>query len=168
MNDFDHRLQRYPWEERETTTVIYHKEKSVILNASIGEHCTIHAPVWIGNNVRIGNGCKIQAFAFIPDGVTLGENVFIGPNVTFTNDKYPPSDTWTKTLIENNVSIGAGSTILPGLTIGMFARIGAGSVVTKNVPRYQTWLGNPARPIIRNGTSYNDKEHREHRKSKSK
>lgn len=127
--------------------MIYHKEKSVILDCKIGENTTVHAPVWIGNNVVIGNNCKIQAFAFIPDGVTLEDNVFIGPNVTFTNDKHPPSEHWSKTLVKMGAVIGAGTVILPGITIGEEATIGAGSVVTKDIPQLATAYGNPARVI---------------------
>ena len=71
---------------------IWHPELSVLLECIIGDRCTIHAPVWIGNNVVIGDDCKVQAFSFIPDGVTLGNDVFIGPRCTVTNDNHPPSD----------------------------------------------------------------------------
>jgi acetyltransferase-like isoleucine patch superfamily enzyme len=117
-------------------TKIWHPEKSVILDCKIGNNCIIHAPVWIGNNVKLGNNCRIQAFSFIPDGVEIGNNVFIAPNVTFTNDKKPPSDKWLKTIIEDNVSIGAGCVILPGITIGRNSTIGAGTLITKNIPPF--------------------------------
>ena len=126
------------------STKIWHPEKSVLLDCKIGERCTIHAPVWIGNNVAIGDDCKIQAFSFIPDGVVLGKNVFIGPSVVFTNDKNPPSDMWMWTVVEDNVSIGANATILPGIRICKGAVIGAGAVVTKTVPPGVTVYGNPA------------------------
>jgi acetyltransferase-like isoleucine patch superfamily enzyme len=122
----------------------WHIEKSVLLDFKIGDDCTIHAPVWIGNNVLIGNRVKIQAFAFIPEGVTLEDDVFIGPHVTFLNDKLPPSTTWEPTFVRAGASIGGGSTILPGVTIGEYALIGAGSVVTKDVPAKEMWAGNPA------------------------
>lgn len=111
----------------------------------------IHSHTWIGGKVKIGDKCKIQAFCFIPDGVTLGNNVFLGPSVVFTNDKHPPSGRkgWSETKVEDGVSIGANATILPGLTIGRGAMIGAGSVVTKNVPSGETWVGNPARKIFK-------------------
>lgn len=114
-------------------TQVWHPEKSVLLNCQIGERCTIHAPVWIGDNVVIGDDCKVQAFAFLPDGVIVGNRVFIGPCVAFTNDKHPPSADWLKTIVEDDVSIGANCTILPGVKIGAGARIGAGTVVTKDV-----------------------------------
>ena len=125
---------------------IWHPEKSVLLNATCGDDCTIHAPVWIGDGVRIGNRCRIQAFAFLPSGVSLGDDVFIGPHVTFTNDKYPPSEKrkWQRTLVLHGAVIGAGSTILPGVVIGHGAVVGAGSVVTRDVPAGHTVYGNPA------------------------
>ena len=114
-------------------TTIYHPEKSVILDCTIGDFCTIHAPVWIGNGVIIGSRTKVQAFAFIPQGVTIGERCFIGPHVCFTNDKYPPSVDWMETWVQDEVSIGAGTVILPGVTIGKGARIGAGSLIIHDV-----------------------------------
>ena len=124
---------------------IWHPEKSVLLDCQIGDDCTIHAPVWIGDNVVIGNRCKIQAFSFIPDGVTISDDVFIGPHVCFTNDKYPPSKIKDSTFVWKGVSIGANSTIICGISIGEHAKIGAGSVVTKNVEAYTTVYGNPAK-----------------------
>lgn len=105
--------------------------------------------IWIGNNVKVGEGCKIQPYAFIPDGVTLEDNVFVGPGAVFTNDKNPPSNGkgWAKTLVKKNAVIGANATILPGVIIGEGAKIGAGSVVTRNVPDGETWVGNPAKLI---------------------
>jgi len=131
-------------------TIIYSPEKSVILDCKIGKNCTIHAPVWIGNYVKIGDGCKIQFGVFIPEGVTLEDDVFIGPGVVFTNDKYPPSTkkNWLKTKVRKGASIGANSTILCGITIGIGAGIGAGAVVCESVPAHQTWVGNPAHKII--------------------
>lgn len=129
------------------STKIWHPELSVLLDAKVGENCTIHAPVWIGNNVVIGDRCKIQAFAFLPDGVVLESDVFIGPHVCFTNDKHPPSDMWLWTRVDEGASIGANCTILPGITIGAHAIVGAGSVVTKSVPAGAMVYGNPARVV---------------------
>jgi UDP-2-acetamido-3-amino-2,3-dideoxy-glucuronate N-acetyltransferase len=114
---------------------IYHPEKSVIGDCTIGDGCTIHAPVWIGNGVVIGPRTKVQAFAFIPPGVTIGADVFVGPHVCFTNDKYPPGQRidWLPTIVEDRVSIGAGAVILPGIRLGAGCRIAAGAVVTKDV-----------------------------------
>ena len=128
-------------------TIIYHPELSNFLNPIIGARCTIHAPVWFGD-IKIADDCKVQAFSFIPTGVTLGNRVFIGPHVVFTNDKNPPSGgNWSETNVEDDVVIGANATILPGITLGKGCRIGAGAVVTKNVPEGETWVGNPARKL---------------------
>jgi UDP-2-acetamido-3-amino-2,3-dideoxy-glucuronate N-acetyltransferase len=126
-------------------TKIWHPELSVLLDCTIGENCTIHAPVWIGNRVVIGDGSKVQAFSFLPDGVILAKDVFIGPHVCFTNDKHPPSNMWLWTRVECGACIGANATILPGVTIGAHATVGAGSVVTHDVPAGATVYGNPAR-----------------------
>lgn len=127
----------------------YHPEKSVIRHATIGDGCTVHALVWIGDVVIIGQNCKIQAFAFIPDGVIIEDNVFIGPHVCFTNDKKPPSngEHWAKTTVKSGAVIGAGAIILPGVTIGENAMIGAGAVVTKDVKPGTTVVGNPAKEL---------------------
>ena len=129
-------------------TRIWHPQKSVLCNCFIGDDCVIHAPVWIGNNVKIGNRVKIQAFAFIPEGIEIEDDVFIGPGVVFTNDKYPPSGgNWSKTLVKKGAKIGANATILPGLIIGKNSFIGAGAVVTKNVLANITVVGNPAKKL---------------------
>lgn len=127
-------------------TNIWHPELSIMLDCHIGSECTIHGMVWIGNKVRIGDRCLIQAFSFIPEGVTIEDDVFIGPHVCFTNDKHPPSygEHWAETLVKSGAAIGAHAVILPGVTIGKNAVIGAGAVVTKDVPAGETWLGNPA------------------------
>ena len=128
-------------------TKFWHKELSNIGDCIIGKNCTIHSHVWIADRVSIGNNVKIQAFSFIPQGVRIGNNVFIGPRVTFTNDKHPPSNEWLITIVSDDVSIGAGAVILPGLTIGKGAKIGAGAIVTKDVPEKTLVYGNPARII---------------------
>jgi acetyltransferase-like isoleucine patch superfamily enzyme len=124
---------------------VWHPELSVLLDCAVGDDCVIHAPVWIGHGVVIGDRCRVQAFAFIPSGVMIGNDVFIGPSVTFTNDKHPPSVNWLPTVVCNGASIGAGAVILPGIVIGERAVIGAGSVVTRDVPPHTTVMGNPAR-----------------------
>lgn len=130
--------------------IIYRPELSNISDkAIIGQGCTIHSHVWIGEKVKIGKNCKIQAFTFIPDLVTLEDNVFVGPHVCFTNVKKPPTDkkNWQSTLVKRGAKIGAGAVILPGLIIGENAFVGAGAVVTKSVPDNTTVVGNPARPL---------------------
>ena len=123
-----------------------------------GEGSRIASFVEIGRDVIIGARCNIQSFVYIPPHVRLGNDVFIGPGVIFTNDKYPPSHgEWKKgpwTVVEDDVSIGAGAIILPGVRIGRGSRIGAGAVVTKDVPEYTTVVGNPAEALRR----YDDRE----------
>lgn len=121
----------------------------ILQNAIIGENCNICSHCLVENEVVIGNNCTIKCGVHIWDGITLEDNVFIGANVTFTNDRYPktknPDWVLEKTTIKHGASIGAGSTILCGITIGENAMIGAGSVLTKNVPAGELWYGNPAR-----------------------
>jgi acetyltransferase-like isoleucine patch superfamily enzyme len=115
----------------------------------IGEGTKCGAYVEIGDKVKIGKNCLIEAFAYICPLVTIEDNCFIGPHTTFTNDKRPPSGGkyWMRTLVKNGASIGANSTILPGITIGENAVVGSGSVVTKDIPRDQVWCGNPAKML---------------------
>lgn len=121
----------------------------ILPKAKIGENCNICSHCLVENEVVIGNNCTIKCGVQIWDGVTLEDNVCIGANVTFTNDRYPkaknPNWILEKTRICKGASIGAGSTLLCGITIGENAMIGAGSVVTKDVPAGELWLGNPAR-----------------------
>jgi acetyltransferase-like isoleucine patch superfamily enzyme len=121
----------------------------VLPNAEIGDNCNICSHCFIENDVVIGDNVTIKNGVYLWDGITIEDNVFIGPNVTFTNDKYPRSkqypENFQKTIIKQGASIGAGSVILGGVTIGERAMIGAGSVVTKNIPDGELWLGNPAR-----------------------
>lgn len=122
----------------------------VLPNAIIGENCNICAYCFIENNVVIGNRVTVKCGVYLWDGIVIEDNVQIGPNVTFTNDKYPRAKQkfeLQRTTVKKNASIGAGSVILGGITIGENALIGAGSVVTKNVPANELWLGNPARFI---------------------
>lgn len=120
----------------------------VLKDASIGNNCNINASVFIENNVIIGDNVTIKSGVQIWDGITLEDNVFIGPNVTFTNDFLPRSKQYPKeflkTVIKKGASLGANSTIVGGVTIGEFAMIGAGSVVTKDVGIQELWYGNPA------------------------
>ena len=118
--------------------------------AKIGKNCNIGKDVYIDTNVEMGDNCKIQNFATVYQGVKLGNNVFVGPHACFTNDMYPRALIWNeekleKTLIKDGASIGANSTIVAGITIGKYAMVGAGSVVTKDVPDHGLVFGNPAR-----------------------
>ena len=120
----------------------------VLPNAKIGENCNICENVFIENKVIIGNRVTIKNGVQIWDGIEIHDDVFIGPNVTFTNDLYPVSSNSNfkllKTVVKSGASIGANSTILPGITIGKRALIGAGSVVTKDIQDFCTAIGNPA------------------------
>ena len=123
----------------------------VLPGAVIGSDCNICDFVFIENQVTIGDRTTIKSGVQIWDGVTIGSDVFVGPNVTFSNDKYPRSKNkefeLLLTFVEDNASIGANATILPGISIGANAVIGAGSVVTKNVQPGTTVVGNPAVPL---------------------
>lgn len=121
---------------------------SVILSkAIIGENCNICAHTLIENDVIIGNNVTVKSGVYIWDGITLEDNVFIGPCVAFTNDKTPRSkqypEEFPKTIVEKGASIGANATILPGIRIGQNALIGAGAVITKDVPANAVVVGNP-------------------------
>lgn len=121
----------------------------VLPEAEIGENCNICSHCFIENKVKIGNNVTIKNGLYLYDGITIEDNVFIGPNATFCNDKYPKSkqypEKYPETIIKNGASIGGNATILPGITIGENALIGAGSVVTKDVPANSVVTGNPAR-----------------------
>lgn len=121
----------------------------ILPEAKIGENCNICSHCLIENGAVIGNNVTIKCGVQVWDGITLEDDVMIGSNVTFTNDRFPRSHNknWIleKTLVKRGASIGAGSTILCGLTIGEKAMIGAGSVVTCDVPAGEMWYGVPAR-----------------------
>ncbi|MDE1768340.1 MAG: N-acetyltransferase [Candidatus Micrarchaeota archaeon] len=121
-----------------------------LYKCKIGKNCKIESFVYIEEGVVIGDNCKIKPNVYIPTGVEIGNGVFIGPGVTFTNDKYPKSSgDWKllKTTVDDGASIGAHSVVLPGIKIGKDSMIGAGSVVTKDVPDNATVYGNPAKQI---------------------
>ena len=138
---------------------IYHKNLVNLYGCEIGENTKIAAFVEIQKNVKIGKNCKIEAFAFIPEGVTIEDECFIGPHACFTNDKLPRATNKNGTLktakdwkvakisVKKGASIGANATIICGITIGKNSIVGAGSVVTKDVPPNSIVAGNPAKVI---------------------
>lgn len=127
----------------------------------IGENCKIHYFSHIDDDVVIGNNVKIQNNVMVPHGVTLEDGVFVGPSVVFTNDKHPRSvtldgklktgDDWTMTptVIKEGASLGGGAVIVCGVTIGRWAMVGAGALVTKDVPDYALVVGCPAKVVGR-------------------
>ena len=121
----------------------------IMKKALIGENCNICSHCLIENRVSIGNNVTIKSGVQVWDGVTLEDDVFIGPNVTFSNDKNPRSKQflaeYPETIIKKGASLGANATILPGVIVGEYAMIGAGSVVTKSIPAREVWVGNPAK-----------------------
>lgn len=138
---------------------VYQPDSVNLYGCEIGDETKIGAFVEIRKTARIGARCKIQAFVFIPEGVVIGNGVFVGPHVCFTNDLFPRStdsngellsaDDWeiVETQVEDGASIGANSTILCGLTVGAHSMIGAGAVVTRDVAAYAMVQGNPARQV---------------------
>lgn len=123
----------------------------VLPNARIGTDCNICDNVFIENDVVIADRVTIKCGVQIWDGVEIHDDVFIGPNATFTNDRFPRSKvypaSYLRTIIRKGASIGANATILPGVEIGMHAMIGAGAVVTRSVPPYGIVRGNPAKIV---------------------
>ena len=128
-----------------------------LYGCTIGDGTKVGAFVEIQKGASIGKNCKISSHSFVCEGVTIQDNVFVGHNVTFINDKYPRAtradgglqteEDWdvVPILVEKGASIGSSATILCGVTIGAGAMVGAGSVVTRDIPALEVWVGNPAR-----------------------
>lgn len=132
-------------------TAIWHFSH-VLETAVIGEDCILGQNVFVGNNVVIGDRVKVQNNVSLYEGVTCDDDVFIGPSVVFTNVTQPRAfieqkDAFQKTMIRKGVTIGANATILCGIELGEYCFIGAGSVVTKDVPPFALMVGNPARQV---------------------
>lgn len=123
----------------------------ILSGAKIGSDCNICSHVFIENDVVVGNNVTVKAGVQLWDGLRVEDNVFIGPNATFTNDNFPRSQVYQESIprivLRQGCSIGANATILPGITIGEHAMVGAGSVVTSDVPAYALVVGSPARIV---------------------
>jgi UDP-2-acetamido-3-amino-2,3-dideoxy-glucuronate N-acetyltransferase len=143
----------------EDGVVIFHKDLVNLYGCRIGAGTKIGAFVEIQKNAQVGKACKISSHSFICEGVEIEDEVFVGHGVTFINDRYPQATTidgqlqtdadWNvvRTHVQRRASIGSNATILPDITIGIGAMIGAGSVVTRDVPDYAIVSGNPARIV---------------------
>ncbi len=137
-------------------TKIWHNSQ-VLAGAVIGEDCTIGHNCFIGSKAVLGNGVKLESNIDVWDLVVLGDYVFVGPSVTFTNDlipraKYPKSEfpkygKWLPTCVQEGASLGVNATIICGNKIGKWAMVGGGSVVTKDIPDYALFVGVPAKFI---------------------
>ncbi|MFM7079937.1 MAG: acyltransferase [Bacteroidota bacterium] len=120
----------------------------VLAGAQIGSNCNINCHTFIENDVIIGNNVTVKSGVYVWDGIRVEDDVFIGPNVTFVNDKFPRSKryppSFNGTHIQQGASLGAGAIILGGISLGRYAMVGAGAVVTKDVPDFALVYGNPA------------------------
>lgn len=122
----------------------------VMPGAVIGDECNICDHTYVDEDVVIGDRVTIKAGVFVIDGMRIGDDVFIGPNATFVNDRFPRSKQpfhYEPMVIERGVSIGGGAVVLPGVSVGEGAMVGAGAVVTRDVPPFSVVVGNPARVV---------------------
>ena len=121
----------------------------VLPGATIGNHCNVNAHCLVEGEAVIGDNVTLKCGVYVWNGVVIEDDVFVGPNVTFTNDLTPRSkqhpDDWVKTHVRRGASIGANATLLAGITIEEYSMIGIGSVITKDIPAYTLWYGNPAK-----------------------
>ena len=121
----------------------------VMDEAVIGADCNLNAHTLVEGGATLGDRVTLKCGVYVWDGIELEDDVFVGPNAVFTNDKLPRSrvrpETFATTLVARGASIGGGAVILPGVSIGASAMIGAGAVVTRDVPPGEIWVGNPAR-----------------------
>lgn len=119
----------------------------ILSGARIGENCNINCHTFIENDVTIGNNVTVKSGIYLWDGITIEDDVFLGPNVVFTNDLNPRSKKrapFTKTVVKKGASIGANTSVLAGVVIGEYAMVGLGSLIVKDVPDYALVYGNPA------------------------
>jgi UDP-2-acetamido-3-amino-2,3-dideoxy-glucuronate N-acetyltransferase len=123
----------------------------ILPGAKLGSGCNVCDNVFIENDVNIGDRVTLKCGVQVWDGITIEDDVFVGPNVTFTNDLFPRSkvypENFARTIVQKGSSLGANSTILPGITVGTSAMVGAGAVVTRSVPPNAIVVGNPAKII---------------------
>jgi len=123
----------------------------VLAKARIGRNCNINAHCFVENDVVVGDNVTVKCGNYLWDGLRLEDNVFVGPNATFTNDRMPRSQVYPEsfpiTRVKRGASIGAGAIILPGITIGAGAMVAAGAVVTRDVPDQALVVGSPARVV---------------------
>ncbi|MDA8530056.1 N-acetyltransferase [Candidatus Poseidonia alphae] len=127
---------------------------------TVGANTSIGALAHVGQHVNLGENCKIQGSAYIADRSVLGNNVFVGPNATLLNDRYPPSGDstkWAPIRIAEHAVLGGNSTVIAGCHIGEGSVLGAGSVLTKDLPAGEVWAGNPA-SFLMTRQEYNDKQ----------
>ena len=150
--------------------IIHHPDLVNIYDSKIGRGTKIGSFVEIGR-CKIGSGCIISSFCFLCENVVIEDDVFLGPHCCTTNVMRPRAfinqkDNFKETIIKKGATIGAGVTIIPGITIGEFAFIGAGSVVTKHIPAHSLAYGNPANivgQVNRNGISINERHYEKRR-----
>ena len=122
------------------------------VNLTIGSNTSIGSLAHIGRNVVIGDECRIQGGAYIADGCILGNQVFVGPNATLLNDRYPPSGDkalWQPINVYDGAVIGGGATVVAGCNVGKNSVLAAGAVLTKHLPEEEVWAGNPAKFMIK-------------------